>query len=79
VDLSDMTWQAECVLITRPDATIRLHHLNAGAAAFAAALLQSQTIANAATAALAVSPGLDIGGQLGALIGWGALMEIVTI
>ncbi len=77
-DLASVQWRAECVLITRPEASIHLQQLLDGAAAFTAALLQRQTIADAAAAGFAVSPQLDIGTQLGALIECGALLEIIT-
>jgi hypothetical protein len=78
-DLSAIPWHAQCVLITRPEATIQLQQLPAGAATFAIALLlQRLSIADAAAAALTQSPQLDIGRQLGALIECGAILEIIT-
>jgi hypothetical protein len=76
-DLSGIQWQAQNVLITRPQAHIQLQQLPDGVTHFATALLQRRTIADAAASALAASPQLDIGASLGALIDCGAIMEII--
>jgi hypothetical protein len=78
-DLSALAWQAECVLVTRPEARIELRQLPAGLACFAESLLQQQLrIEQAATATISICPDFDTGSALGALIKWGAITEIVT-
>jgi len=78
-DLSCIVWAAECVLITRPEAQLQLQLLPHATGVFADALLrQRTTIALAADVALAASPTLDIGHALAALIGSGAITEILA-
>ncbi len=78
-DLSGLEWQPECVLVTRPDADIKLHRLPMEMAAFADALLmQHMDVEHAATTALTAFPDFDVGGALGALLDWGTITEIFT-
>jgi hypothetical protein len=72
-DLSRLTWQPEHVLVTRPDAEIRLLRLAPGAADIAASLLAGNPISVAA----AEDPLTDIGAALGLYIDCGMIAEIL--
>ena len=73
-DLASVQWQAQDVLITRPDAQIRLQRLDPGAATIAQALLDGQSIAEAA----AQAPATDIAGALGLFIDGGMISEVLS-
>jgi hypothetical protein len=76
-DLSGLEWSGQCVLITRPEATIDLVQLPPDIAHFANALLkQDRIVAEAAAATLDQFPTMDMGSALGALIRAGAILEI---
>ena len=63
-DLSSLAWQAESVLVTRPQAEIHVQCLAGGAASLAAALLAGTTLEQAYDAAFAEDPALDPGQAL---------------
>lgn len=67
-------WQAETVLIARPDADVNVHILPAADAAFTAALLAGATLGEAAAASSSVE--FDFGAALVGLIGLGAFSAI---
>lgn len=72
-DLSALQWQAQNVLITRPDAEIHLRSLDAGAATIAQALLDGRSIAEAA----AQADDTDIGIVLALLLDSGMIAEVL--
>ena len=76
-DLSSLAWQAESVLVTRPQAEIHVQALAAGAASLAAALLAGATLEQAYDAAFAEDPALDPGQALRVLAGAGLFTEII--
>lgn len=63
-DLSGLSWEPENVLLTRPHATIQLRRIDSGVATFAAALAGGSRIAASTEAALADSPGFELGTAL---------------
>lgn len=77
-DLSSLTWQPEAVLITRPEAQVRLTRLADPAAGFAAALLAGQNIEGAALHALAIQSDFDLGTTLAGLADDGFITELST-
>jgi hypothetical protein len=72
-DLSSLQWQAQDVLITRPDAEIRLQRIDAGAAAIAQALFAGSSIAEAA----AHTETIDMGAALGLFLDSGMIAEVL--
>ena len=66
------TWQPETVLVVRPAMTVVVHILPHRDAPFAAALLDGQTLGEAAEAALEQDETFDFGTALVGLIGLGA-------
>jgi hypothetical protein len=76
VDLSRITWQPECVLLTRPGAQLHLRQLTAGAAAFATALAAGLAIGAAAITTLQTHPAFDLGTTLAGLADDGFLSGI---
>lgn len=75
-DLSTLTWQPESVLITRPDAEVRLARLHDDAARFARELAAGESIEGAARQALSINAGFDVGTTLAALADDGFITEI---
>lgn len=73
-DLSRIQWQPQDVLITRPDAEVRLQCIDAGAASIAAALLEGQSVA----AAAAQAADTDMGTALALFIDSGMIAEVLT-
>lgn len=71
-DLSSLQWRAQDVLVTRPEADIQLHLLDAGAAAVAQALIDGRAIDEAAAQAMDT----DMGAVLGLLINCGMIAEV---
>lgn len=72
-DLSAMEWRAQNVLITRPDAEVRLQRLDAGSAMIAQALFDGRSIAEAA----AESEDADTGAVLALLLDSGTIAEVL--
>lgn len=72
-DLSSLQWQAQDVLITRPDAEIQLQRIDAGAAAIAQALFAGRSIAEAA----AHTESIDMGAALGLFLDSGMIAEVL--
>jgi hypothetical protein len=75
-DLADLAWHGQNVLVTRPDADVRLLELPRGVAALAASLLAGADLGTAAHLAMTTAPELDTGTALQALIGAGAFTEL---
>jgi hypothetical protein len=73
-DLSTIRWQPQDVLITRPDAEVRLQCIDAGAAVAASALLAGQSV----TAAAAQAADTDMGAALALFIDSGMIAEVLT-
>jgi hypothetical protein len=73
-DLSTIQWQPQDVLITRPDAEVRLQCIDAGAAVAASALLAGQSVAAAAEQAADT----DLGAALALFIDSGMIAEVLT-
>ncbi len=73
---SPENWLAECVLITRPEATVRTHALPPGAHRFITALGAGATFETAAEAALETEPGFDLGNTLLLATEAGAIEEL---
>jgi hypothetical protein len=77
-NLATVVWQPQDVLITRPQAHVRVSLLVPGVAAMAAALMNGATVETAAIAAAAESTDLDFGQALGGLINDGFITGITT-
>lgn len=73
-DLSTIQWQPQNVLITRPDAEVRLQCIDAGAASIAAALFEGHNV----TAAAAQAADTDMGAALALFIDSGMIAEVLT-
>lgn len=71
-------WQAETVLVARPQLDVTVHVLPARDAAFAQALFAGAGLGMAAEAARAADGGFDFGAALVGLIGLGAFCAIVV-
>jgi hypothetical protein len=71
-DLSGLQWHPQNVLLTRPQAEVRLRLLGDGAAHFTAALLEDQPI----EAAAALAPHIEAGTLLAQLVDDGMILEI---
>jgi len=72
-DLSSIHWRAQDVLVTRPEADVQVHLLDAGAARIAQALSAGRRIAEAASQ----TQDTDIGAVLGLLIDCGMIAEVL--
>jgi hypothetical protein len=72
-DLSSIKWQPQNVLITRPELEIRLQQLETGVSVVALALLQGESITQAA----ARTEGIDIGAALALFIDCGMIAEVL--
>jgi hypothetical protein len=77
-DLSQLHWQAERALITRPEAEVLVSSLSEDQARCAQALCSGRTIGVAADTALNDNPSFDIGATLGLLIDIGMIQRICT-
>ena len=75
-DLASLAWQAENVLITRPQAEIRLQCVPAGTAALAAALMAGETLETAFDLALGEQASFDAAVALRVLASAGLFVEI---
>ncbi len=71
-----LEWQAEDVLILRPDASVSLQTLSGGVYEFIAAVLEQQSILEAGEAALAVAPQFKLGHCLVELFATGAIVAL---
>ena len=60
--------QAEDALITRPELSVEVRRLPAGAAVFLGALMQGAALGDAATQAIAAAPGFDLARNLAGLM-----------
>ncbi|MGK9237355.1 DNA-binding domain-containing protein [Inquilinus limosus] len=69
-------WEAEDVLVLRPDAEVLLYRLPAGVFAFASALLRGASLAAAAEDAIAEGEGFDLGQDLVGLFETGAIVAV---
>jgi hypothetical protein len=69
-------WVGECVLITRPDARVRVQAIDNATHAFMASLQAGTTLEQAALAALALDPSFDLGATLLLITAAGALLEL---
>ncbi len=70
------SWDAEAVLVVRPDMAVSVHVLPPGDGPFAARLLAGHTLGAAAEAALAADPGFDFGTALVGLLTLGAFTDM---
>jgi Putative DNA-binding domain len=77
-DLANVEWRPQDVLITRPQAEVKVSLLVPGVAAMASALMNGATVEVAAITAAAESPALDFGQALGGLINGGFITRITT-
>ncbi len=66
------SWEAQDVLVVRPDSSVSVHTLAGGTFEFLAALINHGSLENAAAAALLVAPHFDVGLRLVDLISLGA-------
>lgn len=73
----NITWRAEGALLTRPEGAVRWRLLDRAGCAFLAACGHDATLADAADAALAHDPTLDLANLLGELIRAGAFTALV--
>jgi hypothetical protein len=69
-------WDAECVLITRPDAQVQVQDIDIATHAFIASLGKGATLEQAALAALDLDPSFDLGATLLRITAAGALLEL---
>jgi len=70
------SWAAECVLITRPHATVNVQHLGAVAVSWLGALAAGATLERAAAAAISLDPQFDLGATLLLALDAGAIQEL---
>ena len=71
-DATDIDWQGEGALITRPQAAVQWTELDAAGCAFMDACAAGQSLAEAAGAALAAQPDADLAGLMSRLLQAGA-------
>ncbi len=71
-------WQAEHVLITRPDTRVQMICISPAGHAFLDALASGEPLESAAGAALAQDPAFDLGTTLLRTVHAGAIQELVT-
>jgi hypothetical protein len=69
-------WVAQCVLVTRPQADVRVQRITLAQHAFLTALAEGATLENAAGGALPLDPRFDVGQTLLLAIGAGAIQEL---
>jgi hypothetical protein len=74
-DMSDIAWQGEGALITRPQAAVQWTALDAAACAFMDACAAGLSLAEAAGAALAAQADTDLAGLMSHLLAAGAFAE----
>lgn len=74
-DTTDIDWQGEGVLITRPQATVQWTALDEAGCAFMDACAAGQSLAEAAGAALETQPDADLAGLMSQLLGAGAFAD----
>jgi hypothetical protein len=72
VSLADIPWQAEGALLTRPTGAVQWRPLSSGGAAFLDQCAHGATVAEAAGAALAAQPGIDLAALMALLLDAGA-------
>lgn len=72
------SWEAECVLITRPDTQVQVLAISVAEHAFAGALAGGALLEDAAGAALAFDPGFDFGAVLLRMVEAGAIQEFTA-
>ena len=76
VDLDDLAWRGDGVLLTRPQDAVQWIAIDPGAAAFLAACLRGEPLAQAATAALDAQPGADLATMMALLLDAGAFAQL---
>jgi hypothetical protein len=69
-------WDPECVLLSRPEADVQVTLITAPAHTWLGALSRGSTIEDAATAALRLDPGFDLGTTLLLAIQAGVIQEL---
>jgi hypothetical protein len=69
-------WEAECTLVTRPDADVQVRRLAQDTHHFLTLLERGATLAEAAAAVLAIEPSFDLGTTLRLAIEAGAIQEL---
>lgn len=75
----EMSGDPEAIVFLRPDLAVTPARLSPGAAAFLDACARRRPLAEAAEAALAREPGIDLTGVFSQLISGGAFARLVTI
>ncbi len=76
VDLDDLAWRGDGVLLTRPEDAVQWTAIAPGAAAFLAACARGEPLAQAATAALDAQPDADLATMMAQLLDAGAFAEL---
>ncbi|WP_371348192.1 DUF2063 domain-containing protein [Ancylobacter sp. IITR112] len=69
-------WEAETMLVVRPELAVNIHVLPPADAPFAAALFAGEALGVAAEAALAAGPDFDVGAALVGLLTLGAFADL---
>lgn len=69
-------WEAECVLVTRPEADVQVRGIGRGAHAFISALAGGDALEAAAMTALDITPDFDLGTTLLLAVEAGAVQEL---
>jgi len=75
---ADLDWLGEGVLVVRPVAAVEVHPLGAAGCAFLEACARSQTLLEAALAALDVEPGADLTRLMSHLVAAGAFAQPIA-
>jgi hypothetical protein len=68
--------EAEDALITRPENEVEVRHLPEGGALFLSALMEGQTLASAATAALHAAANFDLAASISGMLAAGAFIAV---
>jgi hypothetical protein len=76
VDLDDLAWRGDGVLLTRPEDAVQWIAIEPGAAAFLSACARGEPLAQAATAALDAQPGADLATMMAQLLDAGAFAQL---
>lgn len=70
-------WEAEDVLVLRPEADVLMHRLRVGGQRFVAALIAGKTLAEAGEAGASESKDFDLGANVAGLFAVGAIVDLV--
>lgn len=76
VDLADLAWRGDGVLLTRPEDAVQWIAIDVGAAAFLAACARGEALAPAAAAALDAQPDADLATMMAQLLAAGAFAQL---